>query len=127
MITPVAFDSIKHHTYTIFAIINAIIVPVTYFFFPETAYRSLEEMDSIFAKASPGLKGAFDVVDVARKEPHRYGKNGELLITYDDVKETGHATTRENRREGSTSSGEPNGLWARQDEETQNVEKEEKS
>ncbi|GKT89182.1 sugar transporter stl1 [Colletotrichum tofieldiae] len=127
MITPVAFDSIKHHTYTIFAIINAIIVPVTYFFFPETAYRSLEEMDSIFAKSSPGVKGAFDVVHVARNEPHRYGKNGELLIHYDDVKETGHATTRENRREGSTSSSEPNGLWARQDEETQNVEKSEKS
>ncbi|GJC99079.1 hexose transporter [Colletotrichum higginsianum] len=75
----------------------------------------------------PAEIGAFDVVDVARKEPHRYGKNGELLIHYEDDKENGHATTRENRREGSTSSSEPNGLWARQDEETQNVEKSEKS
>ncbi|KAI8221066.1 Sugar transporter [Colletotrichum sp. SAR 10_86] len=130
MITPVAFDTIKHHTYTIFAVINAFIVPCVYFFFPETAYRSLEEMDSIFAKTGSGWKGAFTVVDVARTEPHRYGKNGELLIHYDDVKENeGRATTRENRGEGSSGdsvNSAQGGIWTRQDEETQNVEKSEK-
>lgn len=84
MITPVAFDTIDNHTYTIFAIINAIMVPSVYFFFPETAYRSLEEMDTIFSKVS-GIGGAFSVVKVAREEPRRYGKNGELLIAIDEV------------------------------------------
>lgn len=84
MITPVAFESIDYHTYTIFAIINAIIVPSVYFFFPETAYRSLEEMDIIFQKVR-GWKAAFTVVHQARIEPRRYGKNGELLISYDEV------------------------------------------
>ena len=52
MITPVAFDSIGYKTYIIFAVINAFIFPVVYFFYPETAYRSLEEMDTIFHKTS---------------------------------------------------------------------------
>ncbi|KAJ5679586.1 hypothetical protein N7462_007830 [Penicillium macrosclerotiorum] len=83
MITPVAFDSIGYKTYIIFAVINAFIFPVVYFFYPETAYRSLEEMDTIFNKTT----SVFNVVSVARNEPHRYGKNGELLINYQDTEE----------------------------------------
>ncbi|KAJ5871396.1 uncharacterized protein N7529_003749 [Penicillium soppii] len=83
MITPVAFDSIKYRTYIIFAVINAFIFPVIYFFYPETAYRSLEEMDTIFHKTS----SIFNLVSVARVEPHRYGKKGELLINYEDTEE----------------------------------------
>ena len=86
MITPVAFNNIGYQTYIIFAVINAFIVPTVYFFFPETAYRSLEEMDTIFHKA-PGAKGWLSVVGVARREPRRYGKNGELLIEYEKTDE----------------------------------------
>ena len=40
MVTPVAFSSIGYKTYIIFAVINgALILPVVYFFYPETAYR----------------------------------------------------------------------------------------
>lgn len=59
-------------------------VPSVYFFFPETAYRSLEEMDEIFHKTS----NFFDVVSHARNMPHRYGKHGELLINYEDRETT---------------------------------------
>ncbi|KAL2002547.1 hypothetical protein VTN02DRAFT_6534 [Thermoascus thermophilus] len=83
MITPVAFSSIKYRTYIIFAVINAAIFPVVYFFYPETAYRSLEEMDIIFRKTT----SIFDVVRVAREEPRRYGKNGELLINYAETED----------------------------------------
>ncbi|KAJ5224517.1 uncharacterized protein N7469_008020 [Penicillium citrinum] len=83
MITPVAFDSIGYKTYIIFAVINAFIFPVVYFFYPETAYRSLEEMDTIFHKTS----SIFSLVSVARNEPHRYGKHGELLVNYQDTEE----------------------------------------
>lgn len=62
---------------------NAAIVPVVYFFFPETTMRSLEEMDLIFRKTT----NVFDVVHVARTEPHMYGPNGELLRTLDDVED----------------------------------------
>lgn len=84
MITPVCFSNIKWKTYLIFAIINAVMVPTVYFFYPETAYRSLEEMDVIFHKVT-GWKGAFTVVRQAKIEPHQYGKNGELLIPVDEV------------------------------------------
>lgn len=107
MITPVAFSSIQYRTYIIFAVMyvlsqarvqqgsssvvsglltlrsNAFIVPVVYFFYPETAYRSLEEMDSIFHKTH----SIFSVVRVAREEPRRYGKHGELLIDYEHTEE----------------------------------------
>jgi sugar porter (SP) family MFS transporter len=83
MITPPAFQSIKYKTYIIFAVINAFIFPVVYFFYPETSYRSLEEMDAIFRKTT----SIWDVVKVAADEPRRYGKNGELLINYTETDE----------------------------------------
>lgn len=86
MITPVAFNNIKYQTYIIFAVINAFMVPSVYYFYPETAYRSLEEMDTIFHKVD-GASGYLSVVKVAREEPRRYGKNGELLIPYEETDE----------------------------------------
>ena len=62
---------------------NAFIFPVVYFFYPETAYRSLEEMDTIFRKC----RSYFTVVRIARDEPRRYGKKGELLINYEETEE----------------------------------------
>ena len=84
MVTPPAFSAIKYNTYTVFACINAFMVPCVYFFYPETAYRSLEEMDEIFQDVH-GFKGAFDVVKVSLTKPKRYGKKGELLINYQET------------------------------------------
>lgn len=83
MITPVCFSNIGYQTYIIFAVINACMVPSVYFFFPETAYRSLEEMDEIFHKTT----GAFDLVKIAYEVPHRFDKNGDLLIGYEETEE----------------------------------------
>lgn len=38
-------------------------------------------MDSIFQKS----KSIFDVVGIARREPHRYDKNGNVLIQYEET------------------------------------------
>ncbi|KAI1846377.1 hypothetical protein JX266_007582 [Neoarthrinium moseri] len=121
MITPVAFNSIGYQTYIIFAVINAFMVPSVYFFYPETAYRSLEEMDSIFHRVGAGWKGFFTVVQAAKDEPRRYGKNGELLIEYadtDEHKKHAAAEHREQKVEDRTS-GTPSdvesarsGIWA---------------
>ena len=59
---------------------NAAIFPVVYFFYPETRYRSLEEMDDIFKKSS----NVFDVVSISLNEPHRYDKHGQLKPEYID-------------------------------------------
>ncbi|KAM0748971.1 general substrate transporter [Meredithblackwellia eburnea MCA 4105] len=69
LITPVAFDSIGYYTYTVFAAINLMMCPVVYFFYPETAGRSLEEIDDIFAAADP--KKPWSVVKVAAELPFR--------------------------------------------------------
>jgi hypothetical protein len=50
MITPVLITSIGWGTYLLFAVLNALFLPVIFFFYPETSGRSLEEIDLIFAK-----------------------------------------------------------------------------
>lgn len=50
MVTPIMISNIRWGTYLFFAVINALFVPVIYFFYPETKKRSLEEIDLIFAK-----------------------------------------------------------------------------
>ncbi|GAA6062691.1 hypothetical protein JCM10212_004749 [Sporobolomyces blumeae] len=58
MVTPPGFANIGNWLYLVFAIINlGVILPSVYLFFPETAGRSLEEIDVIFAEvyADPSL------------------------------------------------------------------------
>ncbi|GAB1196640.1 hypothetical protein APSETT444_005914 [Aspergillus pseudonomiae] len=57
---------------------NAFMVPCVYFFFPETRYRSLEEMDNIFKKST----NVFNAVTISIKEPYRYDKHGQLKPEY---------------------------------------------
>ncbi|KAF7718384.1 MFS-type Sugar/inositol transporter [Penicillium ucsense] len=62
-VTPVGFATIANNYYIVFAVVNALIVPAVYFFFPETKGRSLEEIDEIFAQS----KSIFDPPKVARR------------------------------------------------------------
>ncbi|KAJ9143432.1 Sugar transporter [Pleurostoma richardsiae] len=50
MVTPIMVANIGWGTYLFFAAVNLLFVPFIYFFYPETAHRSLEEIDLIFAK-----------------------------------------------------------------------------
>jgi hypothetical protein len=77
--TAVANTACEDGTLTIPNSSNFCIIPFVFLFYPETAYRSLEEMDTIFRKT----KSIFNTVKVAKKEPRRYGKHGELLINYE--------------------------------------------
>ncbi|CAG8005613.1 unnamed protein product [Penicillium nalgiovense] len=61
-LTPIGFARIGNNFYIVFAVINALIIPSVYFFFPETKERSLEEIDEIFARS----KNIFDPPRVAR-------------------------------------------------------------
>jgi sugar porter (SP) family MFS transporter len=64
-VTPVGFNTISYRYYIIFAVLNAAIVPVVYFFFPETNGRTLEEIDEIFLQS----KTIFDPPRLARTLP----------------------------------------------------------
>ncbi|PYI06706.1 general substrate transporter [Aspergillus sclerotiicarbonarius CBS 121057] len=67
-VTPVGFDTIGYQYYIIFAVLNAAIVPIVYFFFPETNGRSLEEIDEIFLQS----KSVFDPPRLARTLPRMH-------------------------------------------------------
>ncbi|KAL1304386.1 hypothetical protein AAFC00_003386 [Neodothiora populina] len=67
MVTPVMIANIGWKTYLIFAIFNGCFLPIIYFFYPETAGRSLEEIDLIFAK---GFLENMNYVKAAQQLPH---------------------------------------------------------
>ncbi|KAF8890561.1 general substrate transporter [Mucidula mucida] len=53
MLNPVMFDAIGENTLHIFGAINFLSIPIVWAFYPETANRTLEEMDLLFASNSP--------------------------------------------------------------------------
>ncbi|CAJ2506504.1 Uu.00g006340.m01.CDS01 [Anthostomella pinea] len=70
MITPVLLQNTGISgwgTYLFFAILNAMFFPIIYFFYPETAGRTLEEIDVIFAK---GHGEKISYVKAAKELPH---------------------------------------------------------
>lgn len=84
-----------------FAVLNAIFLPILYFFYPETSGRSLEEIDLIFAK---GYEEKKSYVHAAKEMPklneaevaamaREYG-----FSSSDD--EGGHSKRRHSEREG---------------------------
>lgn len=76
MITPIAFYHIHANTFIIFAAINALMVPASWWIFPETAGRSLEEMDLIFAQSSKW--NPYDAVRKEKRFPRRYDRTGNV-------------------------------------------------
>lgn len=103
-----AFANIGYQTYIIFAVINAAMFPSVYFFFPETAGRSLEEMDEIFHKTT----NAFNCVKIAKELPHRYDRKGNLLIDYADTEEARETERRRSSVTGPVHGHHQNGVFA---------------
>jgi sugar porter (SP) family MFS transporter len=67
MVTPIMVHNIGWGTYLFFAAVNACFIPIIWFFYPETARRSLEEIDIIFAK---GHVEKISYVKAAEELPH---------------------------------------------------------
>ena len=67
-VTPIAFTTIGYKYFVVYAAINASCFPVVYFFYLETAGRSLEEIDEIFAAS----KSVWDPVKVAKRLPRKH-------------------------------------------------------
>lgn len=58
MITPVIINRIQWKSYLIFALLNYLFVPTLYFFFPELANLTLEEVDDVFTAGINPVKAA---------------------------------------------------------------------
>ncbi|KAH4178021.1 hypothetical protein HBI26_080170 [Parastagonospora nodorum] len=90
-ITPIAFANIGYRTWIIFAVTNFAIVPLVYFFYPETAFRSLEEVDVIFVLAdeAPGNPW-LNAVRISLDEPLWFGKKGGDRLSFDYANSSWH-------------------------------------
>ena len=77
--TPDAIKNLGPKLYIIWAVFNAAFVPITYFFYPETARRSLEDMDEIF------LNERFGITKCRKPGPRKLetDSDSELEKTYD--------------------------------------------
>ena len=85
MFTPIFIQDAGWGCYLFFACINFLYLPVIFFFYPETAGRTLEEIDIIFAKSYTDKTAAWRVaanlpkLSLAEIEDH-----GNALGLYDD-------------------------------------------
>ncbi|KAJ5910602.1 Sugar transporter STL1 [Penicillium tannophilum] len=103
MITPVMISSIGWGTYLFFAAWNAVFIPVMYFFYPETAGRSLEEIDIIFAK---GYCEKISYVKAARELPKLTDEQVEEKALEYGFGDLGHPEDLEKGGPNSSSSDE---------------------
>ena len=88
---PIMFTNITYGTYATYAVINALIVPTIYFFYPETGSRSLEEIDLLFESATTQGKPWSSVVRIAEEEPRWFDVGGEKTEAYSSTGNT-HTT-----------------------------------
>lgn len=77
MISPPAFVNITWRTYLIFVATNTTILPIIYFFYPDTSNRCLEEVDVIFFAANSSKHPWLDVKQIAANEPLWYSGTDE--------------------------------------------------
>ncbi|USP78843.1 hypothetical protein yc1106_06117 [Curvularia clavata] len=105
-ITPIAFQRISYRTWIIFAAINFAIIPLVYFFYPETAFRSLEEVDVIFqlADEAPGNTW-LNAVKISKSEPLWFGKQDpEKRLNFNYGNTSWHKRLIESAGSGKSSS-----------------------
>ncbi|SSD60915.1 probable Sugar transporter STL1 [Saccharomycodes ludwigii] len=109
MFTPIFIqNSDSWGCYLFFAIINYLYIPVIFFFYPETAGRSLEEIDIIYAKAftdgTQPWRVAATLPKLSLTEVEDYGNS---LGLYDDDNDK---EEEEEKEEDGVSNNEPTGV-----------------
>jgi hypothetical protein len=70
-ITPIGIQNLGWKFYIIWVVLNASIIPTVYLFYPETAGRTLEDMDDYY-RGSPPLLACLDKEAISSKRPEKY-------------------------------------------------------
>ncbi|KAJ5348526.1 uncharacterized protein N7506_001779 [Penicillium brevicompactum] len=70
-ITPIGIQNIGWKFWIVWTVFNAAFIPVIYFFYPETANRTLEDIDTYY-RSDPGLIVTRDPDAVCSKRPMKY-------------------------------------------------------
>lgn len=70
------FSRIAENTLHVFGAVNILSIPIVWAFYPETANRTLEEVDLLFASKSPfawdNEKNFVELMQSGRKLSHRF-------------------------------------------------------
>lgn len=78
-VTPIGIQNLGWRFYIIWIVLNAAMVPTVYLFYPETAGRSLEDMDDYF-RNNPPLLVFRDKEVISSKRPEKYKAKDEQII-----------------------------------------------
>ncbi|KAJ5815829.1 Major facilitator superfamily domain general substrate transporter [Penicillium robsamsonii] len=70
-ITPIGIQSIGWKFWIVWTVTNAAFLPILYFFYPETANRSLEDLDAYY-RTNPSLIVSGDPDAICQKRPQKY-------------------------------------------------------
>ncbi|TLD25704.1 putative sugar transporter [Venturia nashicola] len=75
-ITPMGIDNLHWRFYIVWTVFNAAFVPIVYLFYPETADRSLEDLDRYFTE-NQNILVFRDKDAISSKRPTRYAEQEE--------------------------------------------------
>lgn len=78
-ITPIGIQNLGWRFYLIWIVLNAAVIPIVYLFYPETAGRTLEDLDDYF-RADPPLLVCRDKEAISSKRPEKYRLKEEQLL-----------------------------------------------
>ncbi|CAG7924046.1 unnamed protein product [Penicillium olsonii] len=70
-ITPIGIQSIGWKFWIVWTVLNALFLPIIYLFYPETANRTLEDMD-VYYRSNPPLIVAGDADAISTKRPLQF-------------------------------------------------------
>ncbi|KAL3479971.1 general substrate transporter [Aspergillus californicus] len=82
-ITPIGVQNLGWRFYIVWSVTNAAMVPIIYFFYPETGGRTLEDMDEYY-RTNPPLLVFRDKEAISLKRPERYRLKEEEIMRKND-------------------------------------------
>ncbi|RDW81182.1 sugar porter family MFS transporter [Aspergillus mulundensis] len=98
-ITPIGIQNLGWRFYIIWIVLNAAMVPTMYLFYPETAGRTLEDMDEYY-RTNPPLLVYRDKEAVSAKRPERYRLREEEVIRKNDFGQGSAGEEGEKKEDG---------------------------
>lgn len=93
-ITPVGIQNLGWRFYIVWIALNAAMIPAIYVFFPETAGRTLEDMDDYY-RGNPPLLACLDKEAISSKRPQRFEARDEHIIREKEEDPVQHLETTE--------------------------------
>ncbi|KAE9390425.1 general substrate transporter [Gymnopus androsaceus JB14] len=94
LLNPIMFNKIQENTLHIFGAINFLTIPMVWALYPETANRTLEEMDLLFASKSPFVWDEEENFRKLKAEMETSGKGIQDIVEDAEVTESEEGETR---------------------------------